>query len=399
MTDDIKLRLPKLLYVGDVPVENHVHGSAFLFRLLESYPVSKLRIIEGARPPHPSLRLAAVKYATLRPVWSRLLQTRLSSLASPWAAVTAESSVRAIPGILEDFRPEAVLTVAHGHVWMAAARYARVNGLPLHLIVHDDYASERSGFWAERRLIARAFERCYRQAASRWCVSAAMAEEYFHRYGLPGDVLNPFRAADSVVFPEPPERLRNIRLPLTVAFCGSLHLPYAEALQRLARILRPRGGRVLVFGPRRADDTIMNLLNESNIEMRGHVDSLITCCREEADVMFIPMSFDAGVRQNAELSFPSKLADSTSVGLPLLIYGPAYCSAVKWAGTDAEVVTDNSVEALSAAVDRLSDGPYRWRLAERAIQRGREDFSYQRATAIFQKGLVSSRALSSKWSV
>jgi hypothetical protein len=61
------------------------------------------------------------------------------------------------------------------------------------------------------------------------------------------------------------------------------------------------------------------------------------------------MSFNAVDRANMEISFPSKLTDYTAVGLPLLIYGPHYCSAVQWARENpgvAEVVTADNAETL-----------------------------------------------------
>ena len=39
--------LPRLLYIGDVPVEASYHGSALLYRLLQTYPPDRLRIIEA----------------------------------------------------------------------------------------------------------------------------------------------------------------------------------------------------------------------------------------------------------------------------------------------------------------------------------------------------------------
>ena len=42
--------LPRLLYVGDVPVEASYHGSALLHRLLVNYPPDRLSVIETAMP-------------------------------------------------------------------------------------------------------------------------------------------------------------------------------------------------------------------------------------------------------------------------------------------------------------------------------------------------------------
>ena len=75
--------LPRLLYLGDVPVESSYHGSALLYRLLQNYPPDRLRIIEGNhRNSVPERRLHGVLYRVLKVGWSRPLYTRFSR----WAA-------------------------------------------------------------------------------------------------------------------------------------------------------------------------------------------------------------------------------------------------------------------------------------------------------------------------
>ena len=110
--------------------------------------------------------------------------------------------------------------------------------------------------------------------------------------------------------------------------------------------------------------------------------------------MFLPMSFAPQDRQNMEISFPSKLTDYTLTGLPLLIAGPNYCSAVRWAKENpgvAEVVETVDVALLQAAVDRVVENvPYRQRLAARALEVGRTYFSYETAQATFLSALGSS---------
>src|SRR5687768_10395858 len=109
--------------------------------------------------------------------------------------------------------------------------------------------------------------------------------------------------------------------------------------------------------------------------------------REEADALFVPMSFDESDRANMEMAFPSKLADYTATGLPLLIYGPAYCSAVVWARDNqgvAEVVEDKA--DLSDAINRLANDPsHRVALGKRALATGREYFTHARAQQVFHQ--------------
>src|SRR4029453_7093108 len=99
------------------------------------------------------------------------------------------------------------------------------------------------------------------------------------------------------------------------------------------------------------------------------------------------MSFDKVDRPNMEKAFPSKLADYTAVGAPLLIYGPPYCSAVRWAEEmpgAAEVVTTQGVIALEKAVYRLASSPeYRAALGTRALSAGGQCFSHEKVQSVF----------------
>lgn len=379
-------QLPRLLYVGDVPVERTVHGSALLYRLLSGYPPSKLRVVEGLRVSQPLYRLPGVEYRTYRPRWARLLDTRLNGPVSTLAMFTAAHYANAIPKLLDEFRPDAVITVVHDCAWMAAARYARLAALPLHLTIHDDYLSDYSRSRLKSRFVGIRLRHVYQQAISRLCVSPFMAEEYQRRSGISGDVLYPARALDGVVYEDPSPTLREPRSELTIVFGGSLYPQYVDVLERLAIALVASGGRLQIFAPIHPGRALMARLNRPNIEIQGLVSAteFIRRCRTDAHAVFVPMSFRKTDRKNMEMAFPSKLADCTAIGVPLLINGPDYCSAVMWARDNpgvAEVVADDSIESLSTAIGRLSDPDHRWRLAQEAIRRGREYFSYERATS------------------
>src|ERR1700752_1119317 len=92
-----------------------------------------------------------------------------------------------------------------------------------------------------------------------------------------------------------------------------------------------------------------------------------------------------------EMAFPSKLADCTAVGLPLLIYGPAYCSAVAWGHENVGVaeVVETETE-LSQAVVRLAGSPeLRVTLGNRALEVGRQYFSHSRVQREFYEAVSS----------
>ena len=138
-------------------------------------------------------------------------------------------------------------------------------------------------------------------------------------------------------------------------------------------------------------------LDLANVEFRGLVPAKILRerCQEQADFLYLPMSFDEANSVNMKISFPSKLADYTQMGLPLLVYGPKYCSAVQWARKHngvAEVVDTENDEELLQAVKRLSDPRIRSSLAEEAVRIGDLYFSHSRAELMLFSALAGSAA-------
>jgi glycosyltransferase involved in cell wall biosynthesis len=392
--------LPRLLYVGDVPVESSYHGSLLLYRLLEGYPTDKLLILEPtASRSSDSRRSQKVKYLTFWIGWPRLLHSRFARIYGSFVVRRTPKLHRKISRLTRDFQPEAVLTVAHGYSWLTAAAFAEQNRLPLHLILHDDWlvgvvASPLLKPWAEQM-----FRHFYRAAASRLCVSPSMEETYKKRYGVEGTVLYPSRAKGCNAVSAPLPRLREKGTGLIFAYAGSVNYKgYGDLLRMLAETLERSDSQLIIFGPVTESKAVAFGLKRDNIMLGGLLPSarLIERLKNEADVMFLPMSFTPRDRQDMEISFPSKLTDYTLTGLPLLIVGPHYCSAIRWTKENpgvAEVVEAVDMDLLQAAIDRLIENvAYRQQLAARSLEVGRTYFSYETAQAIFHRALTIQRA-------
>src|SRR5215217_6355721 len=82
--------LPRIVYVGDVPVEASYHGSALLHRLLSDYPPGRLTIIETATESQTERRLPNINYIS-RPIGNqRWLNTRFHPYAVAWYTRAAQ---------------------------------------------------------------------------------------------------------------------------------------------------------------------------------------------------------------------------------------------------------------------------------------------------------------------
>jgi glycosyltransferase involved in cell wall biosynthesis len=368
MAEQVELRdrgdargcLPALAYFGDVPVEATYHGSALIYRLLSAYPEKLIIVERGFAESEKYRRLPGVRYEAVRLVAHRLLITRFNEFAEVWLSLSDGRHTSLFQRCLGDFLPDAVLTVAHGFCWIAAARYARQRDIPLHLIIHDDFI-RRPRLWTD--FLERTFSSVYQQAFSRLCISPAMAAEYKRRYGVAGSVLYPSRASDTPSFDSPPQE-RNSPRPFTVAFAGTVgSRDYHRQFRELSSVLSKIGGRLIVFGP--SNPCVKGAAN--SIVFRGTLTSaeLVLALRKEADLLFLPMPFLRETAEAYQLNFPSKLADYTATALPILIWGPSGSSAVQWAErepTAAAVITDPNVCSIEAALFRLA-GDQAWRRA------------------------------------
>ena len=382
----------RLLYVGDVPVEASYHGSALLYRLLSDYPHEQLTVIETASQSEPARRLPQVKYISYPIGKQRWLNTRFHPYAVAWFSQAGSRIAPKISQSVNGFNFEGVLTVAHGFGWLAAARIAKSRNVPLHLMVHDDWPSAADIAPRFRKWLDAQFAGVYRQAQSRLCVSPAMSRVYLERYGKPTEVIYPTRAPDCPDFEAPPKHLARNDRPFTVAFAGTINSNgYIRALAALQAALKPVGGRLLIFGPMAQEVAQQVGLGDPNTKVCGLLSAadLLLRLREQADALFVPMSFDACDRDNMEMAFPSKLADCTATGLPLLIYGPNYCSAVAWAHENPGVAEVVESEAdLAQAVERLANDPaMRVALGQRALDVGREYFTHERVQQVFRRAL------------
>src|SRR6185369_9936737 len=109
--------------------------------------------------------------------------------------------------------------------------------------------------------------------------------------------------------------------------------------------------------------------------------------RNEADVLFLPVSFAAKDESNTRVLFPSKLVEYCAAGRPILIWGPPYCSAVRWAKQHpgfAEVVESYDEDDVRLAVQRLATSSLqRQEMGMRSLQLAQEYFSHAKTFGKF----------------
>jgi hypothetical protein len=203
--------------------------------------------------------------------------------------------------------------------------------------------------------------------------------EYYKKFfGIEGQVLYPNRGEDS---PMPQVRVGAApRNEPVIAFAGTMHTVGAIQLLRLmAQLLLTLNGRLDLYIPESTDLAQLQL-NLTNVGKAGFCPpaELATRLAGSAHALFLPASFQPDEQTIVSTLFPSKLVDYTAIGLPIIIWGPLYSSAVRWGlenPASAVTFTTPNEAPIRKTITRIVEEPeYASALAHGAVAAGNRDF-------------------------
>lgn len=368
--------LPRVLLLSSESPHTGAAGAIVLQRLFAGWPADRLLVVTSNPPPATAGRLAC-RYEHLPLLMDRLNRTRFWTWRTGLRALggTGFLPMQRVDTALAGFQPDVVVTLMQDSWYYdCAARYARRRRLPLVIFVHDlpDGFEPVAPWLKERQRELDAL--VYRQASRRLCISEPMRDHFKAVFGADGDVLLPPRADQPVT--QSPAACADLKHPdrLTLGYAGGLHYGYGEQLLQMLPVLRatstviklhcaPPGGKLA--GLAAATDVLHFLGRAPTPEAAWH--GLLTEC----DAVLQPYLNPPGEHaRQYRTHFPSKLGECLSLGLPLLITGPADASGMAWCLQHRDcalTVSDPAPEALAAALHRLRhDGALRVALSARA---------------------------------
>lgn len=380
--------LPRILYIGQVPIEAGLHGSVLLYRLLYEYPPERLMIVEG-RKSIGFERLHGVRYETIRKM--RFVPSRWPQLWTLVQVIRSRLVAAHITALTRAFCPQAVLTVTDGCEWITALRVAKNLSLPIHLISHDDWEATLPLPSFLRGWVRNKFRSAYRDAASRLCVSPYMAKHYEQQYGACGTVLLPSRAKDIVSLDGPPA-IRPSTV-FTIGYAGSIHAEGLPALHDIMDVLESIGGRLLIFSQITASNAKAFGLLAPHVTLEPTMASakLIHRLRRDTDALFLGLT-DIGL--NSRICFPSKLVDYSATGLPIIASAPYSSALASWVRENpfvAELVNPGDSENLRRIIVELANEPNRrCVLGSQAQKLGNAQFDYTKARDTFFAAVTAS---------
>jgi glycosyltransferase involved in cell wall biosynthesis len=367
--DEIKV----LIFSSVVPNARGSGGELVLHRHLESSPEIRCELVRWQRFPS---RLKLI---------GKLKQLGFRSVSRSWECLfPVFPSRKMVDDLVHSFRPDVLLTVAHGWWHISARRVAREFDLPLVSFFQDWWPDFPEVPVAFRPRVERQFRRTYMESNAALCVSNEMRREL-------GERPNSF-----VIHPVPSSttsqaRTSAFKLPLRLVYFGNLQ-EYGPQIENALRSLNGSDNvRLEVFGT----SPFWSFGAQDYFQSRGLYHPFIPPNQlmeavQSSEAVLVVMSFDVALARRMITSFPSKLTEAMQLGLPVVVWGPEYSSAVQWArqGDRALYVTDPNSSTLRRVLEELAASPSeRERLAKSARAAAADEFNPDRIQEQFMDAL------------
>ena len=360
----------KVLVVSSVvPNPRGSGGELLLHRHLDLSPEIRCELVRWQRFP---LRLKLI---------GKLRQLGFHFFSRSWECLfPVLPPAKMVHDLIHSFRPHVLLTVAHGWWHIQARRVARELNLPLVCFFQDWWPDFPEIPVAFRPRIERQFRRTYMESDVAICISDQMRRELGER-------------TDSLVIHPIPSFMRSqlgtpdFKIPLRVIYFGNLQ-EYGPQIETALHTLNASDKvRLEVFGA----SPLWTSGAEDYFKSQGVYHPFIPPNQlmeavQSYQAVLVVMSFDAALRRRMTTSFPSKLTEAMQLGLPVVVWGPEYCSAVQWArrADGALCVTDPNPSVFRRALEELATSPSNQeRLAKSAREAAAGEFNPELIQAQF----------------
>lgn len=288
---------------------------------------------------------------------------------------------------------QVILSVAHGHFFLAAALVSSLTSRPMVLAVHDDWvAMSWRGFIPWKPLYQAVFRWALRRAIHVYAIGPYMQEWLQKEYGVIAELQAPAVLATELSDPmvSPASNDKCTRIVYTGSFLGTT----ADGLELLLESLqggfleqrRIEAWELHIYTNLSASESnqMSQRWNDPRIHFHGWVSQdQLPGILAEADILFLPHSFNRTTEAVVRTSLPTKTADYLASGRPILVLAPPYSSLNRYAKAHgfAEVVEQPAPDALAEGIMRIIRSvAYREELCHQARKTFQlnHDLQYQR---------------------
>jgi glycosyltransferase involved in cell wall biosynthesis len=362
----------KVILISSVVPDDAGGGKLLLYRHFKDMgDIEFLVVSDGVVP---DFNHVVLKHRPLSRVFKRMEKTCLRHWGFDAQEFFLPCNPKQVSEICKNFKPDVIITVAHGNLWRFALKEARSSGIPLMTIFHDWWPDLSGTHEAIKPFFDKQFRALHRNST----VSLPVCEGMLAVLGS--------HSRAEVLYPIPNASMSSISHAngqtdvagrLKIIYMGNLGEYGGMVKAALEAINTSPQIRMEVRGRNQDWPTLFN----KEMEERGLLHDFVPEEQlgdwlDTADAFLVTMRFEPHFRRFMETSFPSKLTHYAQFHKPIVIWGPEYCSAVRWARikNSALCVTDPSPTALVRALETLSGQEWqRW--AAKAREAANEDFN------------------------
>jgi glycosyltransferase involved in cell wall biosynthesis len=239
----------------------------------------------------------------------------------------------------------------------------RSYGIPVCFNIVDDWVEHlyEESFVAPliQNVVRHSFRRLAEVSTNRYTIGNLMAEEYQERYGLS---FTPLMQCDDV------ERFKCVKSVrerdwknINIVYSGTLSLNRWRSFIHLAKAaegLQTEGVtiKIMIYAPFIPAEAWDKLHKLPAITLHNALtDKDVPKALSDADILFLPESFDESIRAYIKLSVSTKAHLYMMAGRPILVYGPPEIATVVYAKREkwGYVVENEEVNYLSDALRKL----------------------------------------------
>ena len=371
-------------------------------RLFDKYPSDRLwaltstqnkQVVAAFDPiPAPGRQVTVPEIQIYRRFLDKLALL-LNRLLIPW---TVWRGVR----LVYKEKIEAIFTVPWDHFTVAAYFIHKITGRPLYMYIMDDPAGRRSFGGLQPMAYALLMPRIVRACKRVWGVSEGMCEYFEKAYGVKCLPLLPLVDLESF-------RVGSAKRPVRandtfhIVYTGSIYGAQLDALRRLVQVVDQEsersgdaqaGIRLTLYTSATAGALEKMGLAGKNVRRDEVKPEDIPSVMAEADVAFLPFSFEPDMRHIVETSIPSKIAEYLASGVPILAHAPSYSTVARYCRRYGcgLVVDEPNEDALRSALIRLgSDAVLRMELAAKSREAARKNHDASQIAPAFLRQLGS----------
>lgn len=347
----------KVALISSVVPENAGGGRLLMYRHLKNAGDIELLVVSDG--PVAGFNHVVLKHGPLSRVFKRIERTPLRQWGFDGQEFFLPCNPKQVSEICKGFKPDVIMTVAHGNLARLALMETRASGVPLVTIFHDWWPDLCKTHEMTKPFLDKQFRALHRDSTVSLPVCEGMLDALGSHngaeilYPIPNDPMHSTAHANGQS--DATGRLKIIYMG-NLGEYGGMVKAALEATKASPQI------RLEVRGKNQDWPASFN----KEMKERGLLHDFVPEEQlgdwlEMADAFLVPMLFEPHMRRFMETSFPSKLAHYAQFHKPIVVWGPEYCSAVRWARikNSAFCVTDPSPAALVRALETLSGQEWR----------------------------------------